>query len=109
MVTRCVWTCSVEWDRAMEILRLGCGRRVTEWTDCIWRYWQELGWDQRPSSELDVPPHKVQVYSLNPLEILLLGVLPQDPVRGVLFLLPDVHWAAVVTETPIERLEAEDT
>jgi hypothetical protein len=108
MTTRCVWTCSVEWDRAREILLLGCGRRVPTWDERVWRYWRELGWDGRPSAELDTQPPEVQAYSLNPLEVLLLGVRPDEPTTGVLFVLPEVRWAAVATETRIERVDEED-
>jgi len=109
MTTRCVWTCSVPWDRAQEILRWGCGRRIPVWDDRVWRYWREVGWDGRPSSELDTQPPEVTAYALNPWESLLLGVIPQDPVLGVLFVLPEIRWAAVAAETRLERIEdAED-
>jgi len=105
MTAQSVWTCTVAWDRAQEILRLGCGKLVIQWDDRIWQYWKELGWDQRPSSELDTQPDEVQAYLLNPFEVLLLGLWPAEPTSGVLFVIPDIQWAAVASNT---RMEVED-
>jgi len=102
MATQCVWTCSVDWDRAMELLRNGCGKRVAWWDDRVWQYWRELGWDQRPTSELDAQPPEVQAYVLNPFEVSLLGVWAARPTSGVLFVFYDVRWAAVAADTPLE-------
>jgi hypothetical protein len=102
MTTQCVWTCGVDWDRAMELLRSGCGKRVVRWDDRTWRFWRELGWDWRPPSELDTQPTEVQAYALNPFEMSLLGAWADKPTPGVLFVLHDTRWAAVAADTYIE-------
>jgi hypothetical protein len=86
----------------MDLLRSGCGKRIAQWDDRVWQYWRELGWDQRPTSELDTQPAEVQAYALNPFEVCLLGVWADKPTPGVLFVFYDARWAAVAANTRIE-------
>jgi len=104
MTRRLVWKCSVDWGRAIELLHLGCGRRIKTWDDQTWRYWRELGWDERPDSERDTQPDEVYAYSLSPLEVLALGVVPYEPASGVLFVFLGIRKAMVAMETRIERV-----
>jgi hypothetical protein len=103
-----VWVKGVEWDRAIKFLRNGCGRRIVTWDDRTWRFWRELGWDGRPDSELNIQPPEVHAYTINPSDMCLLGIWSNEPAYGVLFVYPDVQWAAVASYTRIEAEDADD-
>ena len=96
MNTRCVWASGVDFDHAMVLVEIGRARLIPYWDDRIWHYWRQLGWDGRPTAERDRQPPEVQVYAITPADIRRLGVWLAEDAPCVLFIFPDLRWAAVV-------------
>jgi hypothetical protein len=106
MNTQCVWASGVDFDHAMVLVESGRARLIPYWDDRIWHYWRQLEWDQRPASECNHQPPEVQAYAITPADVRRLGVWLDRPANCVLFVFPDVQWAAVASDT---RLVADDS